>query len=156
MNNVVFVPPASNAKLQITKPKNEIVSEGKHDKGKSILGAPPKIVKNETKQNNHHSSNKKSQLKKPHFCHDCGASRHTHPNCHKWLATQQSNSVSSFGGQNQFQNSLASLGTSSSYSVFNKFQWVYPSSYSPKQRSQKKKASSPSESLIWKEKDSFK
>ena len=45
LNNVIFVPPASNAKLEITKPKIEIVSEDKYDKGKFILGAPPKIVR---------------------------------------------------------------------------------------------------------------
>ena len=35
---------------------------------------------------------------------------HPFPNCYKWLATQQSNSVSSFGNQNQFQLFLAPLG----------------------------------------------
>ena len=77
---------------------------------KSILGEPPKILKKETKQNNHPSINMKSQPKKPHFSHHCGASGHTRPNCYKWLATQQSNSLSSFGSQNQFQNSLSPLG----------------------------------------------
>ena len=60
LNNVVFVPPASNAKPKIIKSKIEIVSKDKHDKAKSILGAPPKFVKKEIKQNNHRSSNKKS------------------------------------------------------------------------------------------------
>ena len=88
LNNVIFVPPASNAKLEITKPKIEIVSEDKYDKGKFILGVPPKVVrKKKTKQNNHRSTNKKSQSKKSHVCHHCGASRHTRPNCYKWLAT---------------------------------------------------------------------
>ena len=86
LNNVVFVSPASNDKPKIIEPKIGIVREDKHDKGKSILGAPPKVVK-ENKQNNHRSTNKKSQPKKPHFCHHCGASRHTCPNCYKWLAT---------------------------------------------------------------------
>ena len=49
LNNVVFVPPASNAEPKITEPKIEIFIEAKHDKGKSILGAPPKFVKKETK-----------------------------------------------------------------------------------------------------------
>ena len=44
----MFVSPASNAKPEITEPKIENVSEVKHDKGKSIMGAPPKVVK-ETK-----------------------------------------------------------------------------------------------------------
>ena len=61
LNNVFFfVPPASNAKPEIIEPKIEIVIEDKHDKGKSILGSPPKVVKKETKQNNHRSTNKKS------------------------------------------------------------------------------------------------
>ena len=85
------------------------MSEDKNDKGKSILGAPPKVGKKETKQNNHCSTNKKSQPKKPHFCDYYGASGHTRPNCYKWLATQQSNNVSSFGSQNQHQLSLAPL-----------------------------------------------
>ena len=77
---------------------------------KSILRAPPKVGKKETKQNNHHPTTKKSQPKKPYFYHYCGVSGHTHPNYNKWLATQQSNSVSSFGNQNQLQLSLAPLG----------------------------------------------
>ena len=55
----------SNSKSEINEPKIEIVIKDKNDKGKSILRAPPKIVKKETKQNNHHFSNKKSQPKKP-------------------------------------------------------------------------------------------
>ena len=86
------------------------MSEDKSDKGKSILGAPPKVCKKETKQNNHCSINKKSQPKKSHFYHYCGASGHTRPNFYKWLVTQQSNSVSSLGNQNQLQLSLAPLG----------------------------------------------
>ena len=58
LNNVVFVSPPSNAKLEKIESKIENVSEVKHDKGKSILGAPPKVV--ETKQSNHRSTNKKS------------------------------------------------------------------------------------------------
>ena len=52
--NVMFVSPTSNVKTVITEPKTESVSKVKNDKGKFILGAPPKVVK-ETKQNNHHS-----------------------------------------------------------------------------------------------------
>ena len=43
LNNVVFVSLASNDKLKITEHTIGIVSEDKHDKGKSILGAPPKV-----------------------------------------------------------------------------------------------------------------
>ena len=110
LNNIVLVPLVSNVKPEIIESKIETVSKVKHDKGKSILGAPTEFVKKETKQNNHHSTNKKSQLRKPHFCHHCRALGHTHPNCYKWLSTEQTNNVSSFGGQNHFQNSLAPLG----------------------------------------------
>ena len=55
-------------------------------------------------------NNKKSQLKKPHFCHHCGASGHTRPNCYKWLATQQSNDMIALGNQNQYPSSFAHLG----------------------------------------------
>ena len=44
LNNVVFVSPSCNIKSKITKPKIKDVSEVKNDKGKSILGAPPKVV----------------------------------------------------------------------------------------------------------------
>ena len=80
LNRIIFVPPTNNdnsSNSKVTNPKTESVSEDKFDKGKSILGAPPKIGKKETKQNNHHSTNKKSQPKKPHFCDYYGASGHT-------------------------------------------------------------------------------
>ena len=66
LHNVVFVSLASNDKPEIIEPKIEMVSEDKHDKGKFILGAALKFVK-DIKQNNHRSTNKKSQPKKPHF-----------------------------------------------------------------------------------------
>ena len=110
LNRVIFVLPANNDNFEVTKPKIENVSEDRSDKVKSILGAPPKVGEKEMKQNNHRSSNKMSQPKQPHFCHYCGASWHTCPNCYKCFATQQSNSVSSLGNQNQCQLSLAPLG----------------------------------------------
>ena len=138
----MFVSPDSNAKTEINEPHIETVSEDKHDKGKSILGAPPKVVK-EIKQNNHHSTNRNFQPKKPHFCFHCGVSRHSRSNCYKWLATQHSNSVLSFGGQNQLQNSLASLGELLMVVLFlTNFNGFNSPSYSPKQRSQDKKTSS--------------
>ena len=48
LNNVVFISFASNVKLEKIEPKIENASEVKHGKGKSILGAPPNVVK-ETK-----------------------------------------------------------------------------------------------------------
>ena len=93
--------PANNENLEKNETKIEIASKNNLDKGKSILGAPPKSNK---------AKNKKSQPKKPHFCHHCGASWHTRPNCYKWLATQHSNSVLSSGGQDQIPPSLGLLG----------------------------------------------
>ena len=55
-------------------------------------------------------NNKKSQPKKPHLCHHCGASGHTRPNCYKWLVTQQNDSMLSSGNQNQFPSFFATLG----------------------------------------------
>ena len=60
LNRIIFVPPTNNDNSKVTNPKTESVSEDKFDKGKSILGAPPKVGKKETKQNNHYSTNKKS------------------------------------------------------------------------------------------------
>ena len=79
---------------------------------------------------------------------------HTHPNCYKWLATQQSNSVSSLGNQNQLQLSLAPLGELLKevmlLSNFNRFNFPpYPS----EQRFMQKKGS-PSRSPIKREQDS--
>ena len=113
LKRVIFVPLANNDNsnnTDVTEIKTENVSEDRSDKGKSILEAPHKVGNKETEQKNHLSTNKKSPPKKPHFCHYCGASGHTHPNCYKWLATQQSNNVSSLGNQNQLQLSLAPLG----------------------------------------------
>ena len=98
-SRTIFVSPANDVNSENNDSKTKITSEN-IDKGKSILGAPPKIEKKKTRNpRNKKNNNKKSQPKKPHFCHYCGASGHSHPNCYKWLATQQSNSVLSSGGQ---------------------------------------------------------
>ena len=118
-----------------------------NDKGKFILGAPPKVGKKETKQKNNHSTNKKSPPKKPYFCHYCGASGHTRPNCYKWLTTQQSNSVSSLGNQNQLQLSLASLGELlKEFMTLSNFNGFNSSSFSSGQKFMQKKGSS---SRLW-------
>ena len=44
MNIVIFIPPANNDNSE-----NNEVTEDMNDKGKSILGAPPKVDKKETK-----------------------------------------------------------------------------------------------------------
>ena len=90
LNRVKFFPSTNNDNSKVTEPKTENVNKVKNGKGKFILGEPPKVVKKETKQNDHRSTNKKSQPKKPHFYHYYGAFGHTRPNCYKWLATQQS------------------------------------------------------------------
>ena len=87
-STTMFVSPADNVNFENNKSKIEIASE-KIDKAKSILGATSKVEKKETRNpRTKKVNNKKSQLKKPHFCHHCGASGHTRPNCYKWLATQ--------------------------------------------------------------------
>ena len=47
-SSTVFVPLANNVKTENNEFKNELASEN-IDKGKSILGAPPKLAKNGTK-----------------------------------------------------------------------------------------------------------
>ena len=60
LNRVIFVPPANNDNFEVTNLKTENVSEDKSDKGKSILRAPPKVGKKDTKQKNYRSTDKKS------------------------------------------------------------------------------------------------
>ena len=99
-STTVFFSPADNVNFENNECKTEIANKNV-DKGKSILGAPPKVEKKEARNpRTKRENNRKSQQKKPHFCHHCGASGHTHPNCYKWLATQQSKGVLSFGNQN--------------------------------------------------------
>ena len=47
-STTVFVPPANNIEIENNSVKNELASEN-IDKGKSILGAPPKLDKKEIK-----------------------------------------------------------------------------------------------------------
>ena len=92
-SNTVFVPPANNVETKNNDVKNELTSEN-IDKGKSILGAPLKLDKKEIKNSRVKKGNtQKPTQKKQHFCHHCGAARHTRPNCYKWLATQQRNNM---------------------------------------------------------------
>ena len=96
----IFVSPANNENLEKNETKTEIASENNLDKGESILEAPLKIEKKETRNPmSNKAKNKKSQLKKPHFYHHCGALGHTYLNCYKCLAIQHSNSVLSSSGQ---------------------------------------------------------
>ena len=86
-STIVFVSPTDNVNSENNESKTEIASEN-IDKDKSILRAPPKVEKEETRNpRTKKENNKKSQQKKPHFYHHYGTSRHTRPNCYKWLAT---------------------------------------------------------------------
>jgi len=49
LNRVIFVAPTYNDNYEVTKTKTKNVSKDKSDKGKSILGAPPKVGRKETK-----------------------------------------------------------------------------------------------------------
>ena len=87
-STTMFVSPTDNVNSENNESKIEIASENIY-KAKSILGAPLKVEKKETRNpRTKKVDNKKSQPKKPHFCHHYGASGHTCPNCYKWLATQ--------------------------------------------------------------------
>ena len=87
-SSTIFVSPASIVNSENNELKTEVNSEN-IDKGKSILGALPKLDKKETRNLRAKKvNNKKSQPKKPHLCHLYGASGHTCPNCYKWSATQ--------------------------------------------------------------------
>ena len=95
-HDIIFVPPCDDTKIDNNASKTEVEIKVKNDKQKSILGAPLKPVKKEGKKDSHHSTNKKNQPKKIHFCYHCGVARHTRPSCYKWLASQQNNCVSSY------------------------------------------------------------
>ena len=87
-STTVFVPPASNNEIKNTDVKNVLASENL-DKGKSILGAPPKLDKKDIKNPKAKKANsQKPKQKKQHLCHHCGAASHTRSNYYKWLATQ--------------------------------------------------------------------
>ena len=147
----VFVSLGNNVNSENNECKTEIVGEN-IDKGKYILGAPPKVEKKEIGNSNTKKvNNKKSQPKKLHLCHHCGASMHTHPNCYKWLATQQSNSMLSSENQNQFPSSFTPLGDFLKTLIFLLNLNGFNSSPSPlDQRFTQRKGSS----KVWKEKGS--
>ena len=109
-STIVFVSSANNVEFENNNVKNELASEN-IDKGKSILGAPPKLDKKEFKNPRAKKNNsQKLNQKKQHPRHHCGVAGHTRPNCYKWLATQNSNSMMASGNQSQFPSSFAPLG----------------------------------------------
>ena len=86
-STTVFVSPTNNVGSENNDVKTVLASEN-IDKGKSILRAPPKLDKKETKSPRVKKGNtQKPKQKKQHLCHRCGATGHTRPNCYKWLAT---------------------------------------------------------------------
>ena len=148
-STTVFVPPANNVKTENNDVKNEFTSEN-IDKSKSILGALLKLDKKEIKNPRAKKGNtQKPKQRKQHFCHHCRAAGHTQPNCYKWLATQQDNSMISSGNQNLFPSSFAPLGD-----LFKAFMFLlnlngFNSSLSPPDQGFAKWKSS---SKVWKEK----
>ena len=73
----VFVSPTSNVESENNDVKNVLASENV-DKGKSILGAPPKQDKKEIKNPRAKKGNtQKPKQKKQHICHHYGAAGHT-------------------------------------------------------------------------------
>ena len=109
-STTIFDPPSNNVEIENTNVKTNLVS-GNIDKGKSILGAPPKLDKKEVKNPRAKKANsQKPKQKKQHLCHHCVVAGHTRPNCYKWLAIQQSNGMIALGNQNQFPSSFAPFG----------------------------------------------
>ena len=106
-STIIFVPASNNVEIENNNVKTVLASENL-DKGKSILGAPPKQDKKEVKNPRAKKTNsQKPKQKKQHLCHHYRVTSHTRPNCYKWLATQQSNDMIASGSQNQLQSSLA-------------------------------------------------
>ena len=96
-STTVFVPPSNNVKIENNNVKTELATKNL-DKGKSILGAPPKQDKKEAKNPRAKKANfQKPKQKKQHLCHYCGVTGYTRPNYYKWLATQQSNGMIASG-----------------------------------------------------------
>ena len=140
---------ASSSTIVFVSPANNIASENV-DKDKSILGALPKLEKKETRNSRIKKvNNKKSQPKKSHLCHHCGASGHTCPNCYKWLATQQSNNMILSVNQNHFSSFFAHLGDLLKALMFlSNLNDFNSSPLHPDQRFAQRKGSS----KVWKEK----
>ena len=73
-STTVFVPSTNNVEIDV---KTYLTSENL-DKGKSILGAPPKQNKKKAKNPRAKKANsQKPKQKKQHLCHHCGVAGHT-------------------------------------------------------------------------------
>ena len=76
-STIVFVPPANNVEIENNDVKTDLASKNL-DKGKSILGAPPKQDKKEAKNPRAKKANsQKPKQKKQHLYHHCGVAGHT-------------------------------------------------------------------------------
>ena len=76
-STTIFVPLTNNIKIKKNEIKTELASENL-DKGKSILGAPPKLEKKDVKNPRSKKTNsQKPKQKKQHLCHHCGAASYT-------------------------------------------------------------------------------
>ena len=76
-STTVFVSTTNNVESKNNDVKNMLASEN-IDKGKSILRAPPKLDKKETKNPKAKKGNtQKPKQKKQHLCHHCGVAGHT-------------------------------------------------------------------------------
>ena len=72
-STTVFVLPANNVNYENNDVKTVLASEN-INKGKSILGEPPKLEKKETRNpRTKKGNNQKSKQKKQNLCHHCGA-----------------------------------------------------------------------------------
>ena len=150
-STTIFVSPTNNVESENNGVKNVLASKN-IDKVKSILGALPKLDKKENKNPRAKKRNtQKPKQKNQHLCHHCGATGHTWPNCYKWLATQQSNSMGSPGNQNQFPSSFAPLGDLLKALMFLSNLNGFNSSPSPPDQGFVKQKGS---SKVWKEKGS--
>ena len=84
---IVFIPPTNNVEIENNVVKNELASDNL-DKGKSILGTPPKQDKKDVKKPKVKKANSQNtKQKKQHLYHHCGVTGHIRSNCYKWLVT---------------------------------------------------------------------
>ena len=76
-STTIFVPPTNNIEIEDNDVKTDLASENL-DKGKSILGAPPKQNKKKAKNPRAKKANsQKPKQKKQHLCHHCRVAGHT-------------------------------------------------------------------------------
>ena len=76
-STTIFVPSSNNVEIGNNEVKTDLASKNL-EKGKSILGAPPKQDKKEAKNPRAKKANsQKPKQKKQHLCHHCGVVSHT-------------------------------------------------------------------------------